>query len=294
MRTYLAALAANGCQTIDRAGIIARLEAHPLDRDQYNQGKRRDGCGHRLDCSGLGSCICGIYLDGPGSWGGMSTAGLAVRGAMYPIPQDQIGPGDFLGLMGPGTDGGGGGHIAPVYKRDGNRFLVRDHGGGLGPGPDERWVNWSGARWAKQGWRYALRSDAKPPTLGDREYARGDFGGVPWDIQGLYNEWAKRWGQAAITVDGDFGPATHGAVEAFQRANGLTVDGVVGPQTSKALRAFYDPVPAPQQPSEVDQLRAALAAMTSERDKLAGKLAGARLLIAQVETDVQAAIRGLA
>jgi peptidoglycan L-alanyl-D-glutamate endopeptidase CwlK len=37
------------------------------------------------------------------------------------------------------------------------------------------------------------------------------------------------------TCDGDYGPNTKGAVEAFQRKAGLTADGVAGPKTLKAL-----------------------------------------------------------
>jgi peptidoglycan hydrolase-like protein with peptidoglycan-binding domain len=37
-----------------------------------------------------------------------------------------------------------------------------------------------------------------------------------------------------IAVDGDFGPATEAATEAFQRSLGVSVDGVVGPETRKA------------------------------------------------------------
>lgn len=41
----------------------------------------------------------------------------------------------------------------------------------------------------------------------------------------------------AIAVDGDFGPDTLAAVEAFQSAQGLSVDGIVGPNTKAALYA---------------------------------------------------------
>jgi len=38
-------------------------------------------------------------------------------------------------------------------------------------------------------------------------------------------------------IDGDFGPHTRDAVEAFQSSNGLSVDGIVGPNTWAALPA---------------------------------------------------------
>lgn len=38
-----------------------------------------------------------------------------------------------------------------------------------------------------------------------------------------------------LPVDGDYGPATVEAVEAFQRQQGLPVDGILGPQTQQAL-----------------------------------------------------------
>jgi hypothetical protein len=44
-----------------------------------------------------------------------------------------------------------------------------------------------------------------------------------------------RRGGYAVNVDGDFGPSTKRAVEAFQTATGLTADGVVGPQTMAEL-----------------------------------------------------------
>ena len=40
------------------------------------------------------------------------------------------------------------------------------------------------------------------------------------------------------SIDGDFGPATEGAVKAFQRARGLVIDGIAGAQTTATLPGY--------------------------------------------------------
>jgi peptidoglycan hydrolase-like protein with peptidoglycan-binding domain len=77
------------------------------------------------------------------------------------------------------------------------------------------------------------------PTLQE-----GDTGAAVKTLQTRLNVWG-----ATLTVDGDFGPATLAAVEAFQTKEKLTVDGIVGPQTWAALNENPpngpQPYPAP-------------------------------------------------
>ena len=57
---------------------------------------------------------------------------------------------------------------------------------------------------------------------------------VKW-LQGALN--AAMPGVINLTVDGDYGPATHVAVRRYQQANGLVVDGWAGTQTCARLFA---------------------------------------------------------
>lgn len=45
----------------------------------------------------------------------------------------------------------------------------------------------------------------------------------------------------ALDIDGNFGPQTLSAVQAFQRKKGLVPDGIVGPQTWDALQGRTPP-----------------------------------------------------
>ncbi|MFW6775672.1 peptidoglycan-binding domain-containing protein [Nocardioides sp. CPCC 205120] len=73
---------------------------------------------------------------------------------------------------------------------------------------------------------------AGPRTIGALVVTlrEGDRGPAVQALQTLLNARG-----AALDADGDLGPATAGAVRAFQSARGLAVDGVAGPQTWAAL-----------------------------------------------------------
>lgn len=50
----------------------------------------------------------------------------------------------------------------------------------------------------------------------------------------------KNAGYYAGSVDGKLGPKSKGAIEEFQKANGLTTDGKVGPKTWNALSKYLN------------------------------------------------------
>lgn len=93
------------------------------------------------------------------------------------------------------------------------------------------------------------------PRLGSRVMHHGNRG---WDVAALQFMLQRR-GYSPGSIDGGFGPATHNAVEGFQRGAGLTVDGLAGNATISALRnrssaptqtpqgpvRFYRPLAAP-------------------------------------------------
>ncbi|APU17105.1 MULTISPECIES: D-Ala-D-Ala carboxypeptidase family metallohydrolase [Actinoalloteichus] len=69
-----------------------------------------------------------------------------------------------------------------------------------------------------------------------RTLRQGDSGADVRELQIRVAGWAAASAsRTALTVDGDFGPATQGAVRRFQGAYGLGIDGVVGPATQAQL-----------------------------------------------------------
>lgn len=87
---------------------------------------------------------------------------------------------------------------------------------------------------------------AKPVLLriaGDQLSAEQQFGVMVRGMKGTAIERLQRAledaGYYHLTIDGDFGPGTEGAVRAFQRANRLKVDGIVGRKTNAALSSYY-------------------------------------------------------
>ena len=80
----------------------------------------------------------------------------------------------------------------------------------------------------------------------DSNLQEGAFGKLVEAVQRTLNDRLKP--SPGLSIDGDFGPATRGAVERFQRANGIPDNGVVGTETWKALGSLIeqdDPVPPP-------------------------------------------------
>lgn len=72
--------------------------------------------------------------------------------------------------------------------------------------------------------------------------ARNLYQGCTGDEVAELQQKLKAAGFDCGPVDGVFGPRTHAAVVALQKANNIKVDGIVGPQTREALR---NPIPKP-------------------------------------------------
>ncbi|PZR14524.1 MAG: peptidase [Archangium gephyra] len=78
----------------------------------------------------------------------------------------------------------------------------------------------------------AAPPSSSPPVAGSPTLKQGANGAAVRDLQTRLRAHGYN-----VSVDGQFGPGTAGAVRAFQAWKGLGVDGVVGPRTWQALRA---------------------------------------------------------
>ncbi|WP_082143735.1 N-acetylmuramidase domain-containing protein [Nitratireductor soli] len=110
--------------------------------------------------------------------------------------------------------------------------------------------------------RHAGAAASSAPPSSDGMLRLGSSGARVRELQTLL----VRAGQA-VTVDGDFGPATATAVRGFQSANDIEVDGVAGPETMRAFDRFRQGIadrPGAQSPG----------ALKDVRDGLAGGLGG--------------------
>ena len=84
---------------------------------------------------------------------------------------------------------------------------------------------------------------AEAEREGERaQFLRPDAGSTPapvsvaaMTIQAIQTALNAHGTNPALIVDGDFGPRTLAALEAFQTAKGLSADGVAGPLTQAAL-----------------------------------------------------------
>jgi peptidoglycan hydrolase-like protein with peptidoglycan-binding domain len=87
--------------------------------------------------------------------------------------------------------------------------------------------------------------DAAPMPPTDGILRQGSTGAAVRTLQSNLN---KVMG-SGLTVDGNFGPLTMAAVEAFQRKYGLTVDGEYGPQSAAMMKAALAGKTAPIKPT---------------------------------------------
>ena len=278
---------------IARSEVLKRSgEGWPKNGVPYNQGKLwadaggTDDDGWRQDCSGYVSMCLGLPRSAPGSWGGYSTETLATHDLIFQLGSTlELLPGDLIGRCGPGTAGGGGGHVA-LYIGPPNpktaSFLVRDHGGsGDALGWDERTVKLGSYR----AWRSVGVDGAVAPGLGYRELKAGDYG---LDVKALQVSLNVAGAAPKLAEDKDFGPITTGAVQAFQRKYGLVVDGIAGPKTIGKLLEVTAPIPTPPPLPPAEDLaaqlvavRAELVVVTADRDRLAGKVSAAAAALAE-------------
>jgi hypothetical protein len=123
----------------------------------------------------------------------------------------------------------------------GEMFIKADGGARASIRSEQGWVRVDGfhnVQRVRLGPATPPRPAPPTPPSGRPTLRAGSKGPAVSDLQTRLNRWLQGRGMALLTVDGDFGPRTHAAVLAFQRANDLAVDGVVGPMTWGQLLAL--------------------------------------------------------
>ncbi len=112
-------------------------------------------------------------------------------------------------------------------------------------------------------WSEGAAKTAAAPSfnLGVSTLRNGARGASVQALQQALNHYGAR-----LKADGVFGPVTHAAVVAFQKANGLKPDGVVGPVTRGVIQGGHaksvgGPAPAPSSPAQAPSTPASTSGM---------------------------------
>ena len=123
---------------------------------------------------------------------------------------------------------------------------------------DQRWTNDNaaqvlGGKIAREAYDYFTPVAASNDTDKTRPLAVGSNGRIVESLQRTLNARSKP--SPGISVDGDFGPATERAVQAFQRQNDLPETGSVDAKTWEALGTLLSDDPEMPSPDEINSAK---------------------------------------
>ncbi len=143
----------------DGAEILARCpQVWGVQTIPYDMGSTDTPTGHRADCSGFASAVLGLPAPG------LTTVTLATLGVLVPIGWEQLQPGDFLMIGGPGTEGADG-HVAVYTGRQGDGYEVWEQSGGQAGPHQSVWSDPAGEGFLP--YRYANNTGGEPMALRD-------------------------------------------------------------------------------------------------------------------------------